>query len=567
MFSLSRLFNFRSLPPAALLAGAAMIAGGLAWRSVSGGGLIGGCGAAGGCSEVMQSRFSVVMGLPVAVLGLGLYAATLGAVLLRREKTAVLGSLGILAGAVWFVAVQALLVKAWCPWCCAAHGLASSAALLLISPFWPKSGFRRPKTTVLTNSITFAALTALLAAAQLLGPAPVTSRFQTAAAATADRSSGGPAKALLEIGENGRLSLFGGKVTVDAKKVPVLGSAFFFSPAQAVRNPLDALMAPQPVLLLSDWTCPHCRELLGRIARLKRPAGAVPAPAAAEKSELAKAFENTTIILLPAWRDEAGRELHSLMLSAWLGGGTLAGTLQEALAEGSVPATAEALNAKAAALLGADKWETHKKQTIPQVAEILATGGEVLGESDATLENATLPRLISAAGTLQGTPSDADFAAFLNGSGAALAARVSDVRQEAAPNGSRIRFESTAVETAPAPFGGAATAEFHFSNTGTEPLRLVSIHTTCACAVPDGWKQTVPPGGKGSFSVKVDTTGHHGSMSRQITLLVNASNAPAGGLIPLRVTVPILPAAASGNTALSSPGEPPLPAIPRRRVN
>jgi hypothetical protein len=156
---------------------------------------------------------------------------------------------------------------------------------------------------------------------------------------------------LLTITEKEELSLFGGRVVIDPKTTPMLGQRGFLSPVQAVQNPLMGLMAPQPVIVLSDWTCPHCRRLLGTLTALKPPAGEV-APAAAAgsasvpvpaKTPLAAALESSTLVLLPAWREEEGRALHSLMLSAWMGSEAVFRTLTAELASGAVAASSGAV--------------------------------------------------------------------------------------------------------------------------------------------------------------------------------------------------------------------------------
>lgn len=369
--------------------------------------------------------------------------------------------------------------------------------------------------------------------------------------------------------EKEELSLFGDRLTVDPKTVPVLGQRGFLSPAQAVQNPLMGLMAPQPVILLSDWTCSHCRALLATLiaGKMSRPEGGGAAGAAARAgtvSSVQAALESASVVVLPAWREEEGRALHSLMLHAWLASESDFLTLAGELASGRLAASPSAVEPRIRDLVGGQRWELSRQANAERVEEILKTGAAVLRESDALLTEAVLPRLISVNGILSGEPSEESLAGFLRSGGEALASQVEDVRKLAESNQSRIEFESTAVETPEAAEGATVTAEFRFTNTGTEPLNLVAVRTTCSCTVPEGWKQTVPPGGKGAFAVHIDTAGHKGRMSRQINLVVNASNAPTGGAIPLRVTVPIRPAA-SPVTQSGAVADPAVHASPPRR--
>ncbi|MEK6237044.1 MAG: vitamin K epoxide reductase family protein, partial [Planctomycetales bacterium] len=103
-----------------------------------------GCGSGSGCAEVLVSRWSVVFGIPVSAPAALLYVSALAATFFispgRSEKTrriawtALAGASGVIvAAAAWFIAIQALVLKAFCPWCMADHALGLSFAALV---FW-----------------------------------------------------------------------------------------------------------------------------------------------------------------------------------------------------------------------------------------------------------------------------------------------------------------------------------------------------------------------------------------------------------------------------------------------
>jgi uncharacterized membrane protein len=566
-----------------LLGVAAVLAGWMSWRSYAGAEALAGCGPAGGCSALLDSPYSRLFGLPVGVLGLAVYLAAFGAVLHKTVFITRLAALAILAGALWFLGVQALALRQWCPWCCLTHFLASGAALMVLGGSRNPNLFFRKK-PVLSNGVWFLIFGSALAAAQLHEVTCMNKQIRTGMFSEKDN--------LLTVNDNGGLSLFDGKVVVDSRKLPVLGSLGFLSTAEAARNPLQGLVAPQPVVLLSDWTCPHCREFLAELMQLKSmPAGDVSTvamgqpvagapvagspPAAvqpgAKASPLLTAMAPVSVILLPAWREAEGREIHRVMLSAWMASDALFRTLSGELTSGLLSANAADVLNRARALAGEAKWEIFQKQTAAAVEDALKTGESVLRESDALLTEGVLPRLLSVRGVLSGDPADAELVAFLQSGSEALSVQAGDLRKLSAPNDSRIEFTATALEAPPVAAGKTTRAVFHFSNTGTGPLNVVAVRTTCSCTAVSGWKQTVPPGGKGSVTVDVDTAGHTGVMTRQLTLVVNAGNAPSGGQIPLRVTARILPgaggvpvsgtASAAGNTAVLSP------AVNRRQVN
>jgi uncharacterized membrane protein len=78
------------------------------------------CTEGGGCEKVQDSEYATIVGLPVAMLGLGAYLAVLVLVIwdtpTARALTAAL-ALGALAFAAYLIAVQAFAIEAWCAWC------------------------------------------------------------------------------------------------------------------------------------------------------------------------------------------------------------------------------------------------------------------------------------------------------------------------------------------------------------------------------------------------------------------------------------------------------------------
>jgi uncharacterized membrane protein len=93
---------------------------------------IAGCGG-GPCDEVLASRWSSILGVPVPAFGILVYALLLLSFVRRLEilRLPLLG--GIAGAALWFIAVQAFILGKFCPWCMAAHGIGLvivSAAIL-----------------------------------------------------------------------------------------------------------------------------------------------------------------------------------------------------------------------------------------------------------------------------------------------------------------------------------------------------------------------------------------------------------------------------------------------------
>ena len=114
---------------AALALAGAGVAAYLTWVHYHPGALV--CLSGGGCETVQKSRYSELLGVPVALLGLLAYAALAASAALRGLLVAAAAAAVALAGllfALWLVYVQAAILHAWCNWC-----LASDAVLALLT--------------------------------------------------------------------------------------------------------------------------------------------------------------------------------------------------------------------------------------------------------------------------------------------------------------------------------------------------------------------------------------------------------------------------------------------------
>jgi uncharacterized membrane protein len=123
---------------ALILAGFA-VAGYLTWAHYAGETVV--CLRSGGCETVQKSSYSEIAGVPVAVLGLGFYAAMFMLVGWDTENArlaaAALAFVGVLFSA-YLLVVQAFVIHAFCVWCVAndvviAPSLAAVAAQRLRS--------------------------------------------------------------------------------------------------------------------------------------------------------------------------------------------------------------------------------------------------------------------------------------------------------------------------------------------------------------------------------------------------------------------------------------------------
>ena len=127
----------------ALLGSAMIITAYLALVTLTNGGGAPGCGPDSGCDQVLTSSWAYWLGIPVSLPGLALYGVFLLSTFslkknqlekARRSLNAqTLCAFSVLAAAIWFVGIQAFMIKAFCPYCCTAHALASVASVLFLA--------------------------------------------------------------------------------------------------------------------------------------------------------------------------------------------------------------------------------------------------------------------------------------------------------------------------------------------------------------------------------------------------------------------------------------------------
>ena len=111
----------------------------LTLHSLSGMGLVG-CGTGSSCEQVTASRWSLVMGfLPVSSLAVGAYLALLVCIVFlffdydtTVRKVLLTVSVTVALCCLWFIGLQAVKVKAFCPYCMSAHTCGLLTALLAI---------------------------------------------------------------------------------------------------------------------------------------------------------------------------------------------------------------------------------------------------------------------------------------------------------------------------------------------------------------------------------------------------------------------------------------------------
>ncbi len=65
---------------------------------------------------------------------------------------------------------------------------------------------------------------------------------------------------------------------------------------------------------------------------------------------------------------------------------------------------------------------------------------------------------------------------------------------------------------------------FHFTNTGTQPLKISQAKASCGCTVSEWTKEEVAPSEKGKVAVKFDSKGRPGLQNKSVRLITNTKN-------------------------------------------
>ncbi len=73
---------------------------------------------------------------------------------------------------------------------------------------------------------------------------------------------------------------------------------------------------------------------------------------------------------------------------------------------------------------------------------------------------------------------------------------------------------------------GPAKVRFEFINTGSKPVIIANVKSSCGCTTPSWSKQPIPPGKKGFVDAVYDPRNRPGHFSKTVTVYSNASNSP-----------------------------------------
>lgn len=112
---------------------------------------------------------------------------------------------------------------------------------------------------------------------------------------------------------------------------------------------------------------------------------------------------------------------------------------------------------------------------------------------------------------------------------------------EGPKSGPVITFTETSFDFGDLVQGDTVSHVFKFTNTGTQPLVLSEVLTTCGCTAP-AWSRTpILPGQSGDILIRYNSTGKMGIQNKVVTVISNATNANAQSPARITIRVNVLP--------------------------
>jgi uncharacterized membrane protein/protein-disulfide isomerase len=243
------------------------------------------------CDHVLNSQWSQVLGIPVSVPAVGLYAVVIASIIRLKQTGSehsrlawtTLSILSVTAAmvAAWFVALQVFSIGHFCPYCLVVHGCGFLLATAVLANR-PRDGWSVPKTLA-----TGFMIAGTMVAIQALGPVPDTFVIETHE----------PSEAPIDVDPLGGDELFESPLgindspTTARRKYSAISALSWFSIVSVVmvdEVTADAQQAPAPrvvpvsggrikldarkwpvwgdvdakylIVEMFDYTCEHCQK-------------------------------------------------------------------------------------------------------------------------------------------------------------------------------------------------------------------------------------------------------------------------------------------------------------------
>ena len=255
-----------------LLFSASIITLYLALLALTQGGDVPGCGPDSGCDKVLKSQWAYLLGVPVSIPGLCLYLVFLlktfsikNHKLLTNNKKNIrslnaltLCAFAVIGAGIWFIAIQALVIKAFCPFCCTAHALAMTAAVIFLARAGIIAESLKVNINITGGILAMTALIALIAGTQYIFPKqkPAAKIVELTNSNTNSVAQNNQKKITPQPDQNNNAAVKENdketpfpipktKLSLITSKLPIIGNR----------------KAKNRIAVLFDYTCHHCRTL------------------------------------------------------------------------------------------------------------------------------------------------------------------------------------------------------------------------------------------------------------------------------------------------------------------
>lgn len=101
-----------------------------------------------------------------------------------------------------------------------------------------------------------------------------------------------------------------------------------------------------------------------------------------------------------------------------------------------------------------------------------------------------------------------------------------------------ITFQEKSFDFGDIQQGNQVSHKFVFQNTGSEPLMVLQVQTTCGCTAPEWPKKPIPPGESAEIVVNFNSTKKVGRQNKIITVYTNGKKAEEKLKIVANILVP-----------------------------
>ena len=101
-----------------------------------------------------------------------------------------------------------------------------------------------------------------------------------------------------------------------------------------------------------------------------------------------------------------------------------------------------------------------------------------------------------------------------------------NAQEAGAEKKAEVKFEVSKHDFGDITQGDVVEYTFKFKNTGTAPLVLTNVSTTCGCTAPSWPREPIMAGESGEILVKFNSAGKMGMQNKVVTIYSNAVNNP-----------------------------------------